>query len=56
MASHPYCLEFKAEVDVEVELLGLVGIAEGGAQRTEDGVVVVGKLSAKHGLLFEHVL
>ena len=48
--------ELEAEVEVHVHLLGSVRIAQGGTQRTDDGVVVVGKLTAQHRLVLEHVL
>ena len=52
-----YCilgsLEFEAEVDVEVNLLGEVAPADGTAQRSNDAVVGVGELGAPDGLILE---
>ena len=48
--------ELEAEVEVHVHLLGSVRIAQGGTQRTDDGVVVVGELTTQHRFVLEHML
>ena len=52
----PYRLEFVSEVDEEVWFLRVIAIAEGGTERSNDGVIVVGNLSTDECAVIKYFL